>query len=283
MKKLLFTLSAVALLSSSLWAQDTKPSKVRFGLRISPQPTWFSSGDKNATPNGAKFGFGFGLNIEYKLSDVASFLTGIGGDFEGGKYTFRNDPASYNVTYLMDESSALVNPNITTEGINNKLYKSNTAFVLKGRTVKTTYLTIPIILKLSTKEYEGFKYFGMFGGELGIRLKAIATDSYYASGKYDSSYTFIAKPGIDSQTDVNITKDFSLLRLCFNAGLGAEYRIAGTTSLFLNINYFRCLTNQTTTQSNFAFYKTEPSSGKSTYIQQNLKASGIRINIGIMF
>lgn len=289
MKKLLFTLAASTLLISSLSAQDVKaPGKVRFGLRVTPQPTWFTSGDKNATPNGAKFGFGFGLNLEFRLSDVASFLTGIGGDFEGGKYTFRNDPSNnYQVTYLLDESNVFVDPNIKTDGVNNKLVKSNTAFIVQGRSVKTSYVTIPVILKLSTKEYSGFKYFGMFGGEIGIRLKATAEDSYLESGKFVSdslgAYRFVRNSGASSQTDIDVTKDFAPLRLCFNAGLGAEYRIAGSTSVFVNINYFRSLLNQTKSESENTFYKTEASSGKSTLIKQELKASGIRINVGIMF
>lgn len=291
MKKLLFSLITVSFISTSLLAQDpiANIAKVRFGLRISPQPTWFSSGDKNATPAGAKFGFGFGLNLEFRLSDVAALQTGIGGDFEGGKYTFRNDPANnYQVMYLMNESNELIDPNGSTDGVKNKEYKSNTAFILKGRTVKTSYVTVPLILKLSTKEYNGFKYFGMFGGEIGVRLKATAEDSYHGSGKFsyynaDTMFVFKSSPGIESQSSIDVTKDFSLIRLNFNAGLGAEYRIAGSTSIFVNINYFRCLTNQTRKESNFAFYKTEPSSGKSTYIQQALKASGIRINVGILF
>ncbi|PBQ33466.1 hypothetical protein CNR22_17345 [Sphingobacteriaceae bacterium] len=286
MKKLLFSLITFSLISTSLLAQDpaSKPSKVRFGLRVSPQPTWFTSGDKNATPNGAKFGFGFGLNLEFRMSDVASFLTGIGGDFEGGKYTFRNDPVNnYQVTYLLDESNVFVAPNNKTDGTNNKQVKSNTAFILEGRTVKTSYVTIPIMLKLSTKEYSGFKYFGMFGGELGIRLKATAEDSYLSSGKFDSTFTYVPTSGASSQTDIDVSKDFAPLRLCFNAGLGAEYRIAGSTSVFININYFRSLLNQTKSESEYTFYKTEASSGKSTFIKQNLKASGIRINVGILF
>jgi hypothetical protein len=289
MKKLLFSFITFSLISSSLSAQDAKPNKVRFGLRISPQPTWFTSGDKNATPNGAKFGFGFGLNLEFRLSDVAALQTGVGGDFEGGKYSYRNDPANnYQVMYVLNESNELADPNGNTDGMNNKIYKSNNTYILKSRSVKTSYVTIPLILKLSTKEYDGFKYFGMFGGELAVRLKAVATDSYYGSGKFyannsDTVYKFAASPGIESQSDINITKDFSPVRLSFNAGLGAEYRIAGSTSVFVNINYFRCLTNQTKKDSQYEFYKNEPSTGKSAFIQQNLKASGIRINVGILF
>lgn len=292
MKKFLLSLSTTVILASSLYAQDPNfDKKFRFGLRVTPQPTWFATDDKNNVPNGAKFGFGFGLNMEFRFSETAGLLTGIGGDFEGAKYKFRNDPGSnYEAMYLMNENNELVEPNGNTDGINNKLYKSNTAYVLKDRSVKTTFITIPLILKLSTKEYNGIKYSGMFGGEIGIRLKAKAEDTYYRTGKFvayntDTVYRFQSVAGIDSQSDINIGQESSGVpfRFCFNAGLGAEYRLAGTTSAFININYFRSLSNQMKKESDYTFYKTEPSSGKSTFIKQNLKMSGIRISVGVMF
>jgi hypothetical protein len=282
MKKFLLSLVASSVICSSLLAQDTDfDKKFRFGLRVTPQPTWFLSSDKNNVPSGAKFGFGFGLNMEFRFSEIAGLLTGIGADFEGAKYKFRNDPGSnYEAVYWMNESSELVEPTST-----NKTTKSNTAFVLKERTVKSTYVTIPVILKLSTKEYNGFKYSGMFGGEIGVRIKAKADDSYYSKRKYVNDTLFSTLTENDSQTDINISKESSLvpIRICFNAGLGVEYRLGGSTSAFVNINYFRSLSNQMRKESEYTIYKTEPSSGKSTFIKQNLKMSGIRISVGIMF
>src|SRR4051812_37024014 len=101
MNKTLFTVMACVLLSATVSAQETSTAsaapaaqatknefdkKWRFGLRVTPQPSWFSSGDKNNIPAGSIMGLGFGLNVEYRFSDVAGILTGIGGDFEGGKY-----------------------------------------------------------------------------------------------------------------------------------------------------------------------------------------------------
>jgi len=292
MKKLLFSIVASTCLLSSLSAQDANfDKKIRFGLRITPQPTWFISDDKNNVPNGAKFGFGFGLNMEFKLSEIASLLTGIGGDLEGGKYQFRNDPGKYQAIYLMNENNEFVKPNGTTDGTNNKIYKSSTAFILKSRSVTTTYLTVPLILKLSTKEFSGLKYYGMFGAEFGFRLSAKATDTYFQTGKFyqtsspDTIMIFKPIPGVDSQSGIDISKEFSGFpaRVCFNAGLGAQYRLSGSTAVFCNVNYFRSLSNIMRKQSDYTFYKTEPSTGKSTFITQNLKLSGIRISVGVMF
>lgn len=292
MKKLLLSLSAITLITLSVKAQSSSnfDKKFRFGLRVTPQPTWFKSDDKNNTPTGTKFGFGFGLNMEFRLSEIVGIQTGIGGDFEGGKYKFRNEPGVYQATYLMNENNEFVEPNGSTEGINNKIYKGNTAYILKDRQVKTTWVTIPILLKLSTKEFmDALKIYGMFGGELGFRVGAKATDSYYGSGKFapynaDTAYVFVAAPGLESQSDLDIGKEMSgiPMRVCFNAGLGAEYRLSGSTAAFININYFMALSNQMRKESDYVFYKTEPT-GKSSPITQKLKTSGIRISLGIMF
>jgi hypothetical protein len=292
MKKLLLAFSAITLITLSVRAQDANfDKKFRFGLRITPQPTWFKSDDKNNIPNGAKFGFGFGLNMEFRLSDIVGLQTGIGGDFEGAKYKFRNEPGVYQAMYIMNENNEFVDPNGNTDGINNKAYKSNTAYVLKDRQVKTTWVTIPILLKLSTKEFlDALKIYGMFGGEIGIRVGAKATDSYYQTGKFvphnsDTLLVFNPIPGIDSQSGLDVSKEMSgiPMRVCFNAGLGAEYRLSGSTAAFININYFMALSNQMRKESDYVFYKTEPSTAKSTMITQKLKMSGIRISLGIMF
>lgn len=286
MKKILFTFICLSLLGFSLSAQkDTNAfdKKFRFGLRVTPQPSWFTSGDKNNIPNGSIFGFGFGLNMEYRFSEIAALLTGVGGDFEGAKYKFKSDPAnSYQPSYWMDENNELIAPN---SGKKN----NNIVYVVKERTVKTTFATIPVILKLSTREYNGMKYFGMFGGEIGIRLKAIANDTYYHIDQYINDTLRVNKvSSIEStETGINIASDASLipLRVGLNVGFGAEYRIAGSTSLFMSLNFFRSGTNLFRKESDYMYYRTDQTGNGEAYkmLKQNLKQSAIRINIGIMF
>ncbi len=285
MKKLVFGLVALTLFSLSSKSQSgDDDSKFRFGLRVSGQPTWFTSGEKSNTPSGAKFGYGFGLNIERRLTRTASLLFGIGGDFEGGKYTFRNDKAAnYEAMYILDENNEFVKSNAA-----NRLKPTNTGYILKERTVKTTFVTIPIMLKLSTKEISGLKYYGLFGGEVGIRVKATANDTYLEGRKFtktaggaDSSYAV----AVEDQTGLNIGKECSLLplRVGFNAGIGAEYKLSGSTAAFVNINYFLIFNSLLKKESEYTVYKTEPGADNSTPIKQNLKARGIRITLGIMF
>jgi opacity protein-like surface antigen len=282
MKKILFSLTTLALLSTSLNAQDASEEKTRFGLRVSGQPTWFGSNEKSNIPSGSKFGYGFGLNIEFRLTKAASFLTGIGGDFEGGKYTFKNDKAAnYEAMYWMNSSNEFVKANTSARS-----QRSNTAYVLKERTLKTTFISIPIMLKLSTKEMGPMKYSGLFGGEVGFRAKASANDTYLEGRKYTDSLVagYYIVP-VEDQSGLNVGKECSLIpaRLIFSAGVGAEYRLSGNTAAFININYYMMLSNLLKKESEYVVYKTEPGADNSTPIKQNLKYRGIKITLGIMF
>jgi hypothetical protein len=280
MKKILFPILALCLTSVQMLSQAAKSDfdkKYRFGLRVTPQPTWLTSNDKNNVPNGTTFGMGFGLNMEIRFSDVAGFLTGIGGDFEGGKYKFKYDTSnSYVVQYYRDADEFVSPPSGSKAGM--------TRYILKERVIRTTHVTIPLILKLSTQEYSGLKYFGMFGGELGIRVKSQASDSYYEVGKYDSNgnYSVISKD--ETETGINVQPEGSLVPLRFgvNGGLGVEYRLAGSTSVFLSINYFKGLTNLFKKEADYTFYRGDDNPSYK-FVKQSLKQSAVRINIGIMF
>ncbi|MCX7728739.1 MAG: outer membrane beta-barrel protein [Bacteroidia bacterium] len=284
MKK--FIVSALLLSAAHfITAQDSNfDKKFRFGVRIAPQPTWIKSKDKNTTGGGMNFGFGFGLITEFKLSDIVHFYTGIGGDFENGTITYKNDPANnYSVGYYTDNNQELIelSNNMDTATLFNK---NNTGYGgITQRKIKTTYVTIPLTLKMMTQEYSGFRYFAQFGADLGIRTKVIANDDY----------SLIVKKGVTSSvngtvSDLDIKKDASLIpiRLGLNVGLGTEYRIAGTTSLMFSINYFSSFTNLMRSTSKYVATNGQiDSNGKMqfTYLKQNLIQNAIRINIGILF
>jgi hypothetical protein len=130
----------------------------------------------------------------------------------------------------------------------------------------------------------------MFGGEIGIRIKTIANDTYFTSYKYDANGIVTNGAngaGESTQSNINLSKDGSLvpLRVGFNAGFGAEYRIGGSTSAFMSINYFRSFTNVLRNDSKFLVYNIDNASGSNTYffVKQNYILNAIRINLGILF
>lgn len=282
MRKILLAASTLLLVSQSVLAQssDDFDKKFRFGLRVAGQPTWLSSNDNNTTKTGTGFGFGFGLVTEFKLSDIIHFSTGIGGDFESGKLSYRQSPgAGYSPGYMLDNDGNLVEAK---NGISPQAYytNGNKAYQLNSRKLKTTYVTIPLTLKMLTKELSGFRYFGQFGGDLGIRVKA----------KADDDVVLISGPNevLTTNSNLNVAPDASLVPLRFglDVGAGAEYRLAGTTSIFLSVNYFRSFTN--TMRKDSKYVATDASLDSSgnlifTHLKQGIFANAIRINIGVLF
>lgn len=279
-KNVITTLSVILLLSQGISQTTAIDKKWRFGLRVTPQSVWLLSPDKNNVPSGRNLSTGFGLNVEYRFSNVAAILWGVGGDLEGGRYDFKNDPAgNYVVKYQRDADEFVTPENVS---------PTRQEYTLKSRTIKTTHVTLPLILKLNTAEYNGFKYFGMFGLEAGIRVKSTANDTYSEVRKIDpttKNMTLIANES--EEKDINIAEETTLLpmRLGLNAGIGTEYRLGGTTSAFFSINFFRSFTNLMSKTSDYAYYRSEISSGITnySYIRQNLKQAALRVTIGIMF
>ncbi len=288
MKKLVVYVMFLSGVGSFIFAQNTTNNnfdkKFRFGVRISPQPTWIKSKDKNTLGGGMNFGFGFGLVTEFKLSDIIHFYTGIGGDLENGTITYKNDPNNnYEIGYITDKDGALVE---LKDGSDTSAMYGNNNIGYGGitkRKIKTTYITIPLTLKMMTQEYSGFKYFTQFGIDLGIRTKI----------KADDEYTKIKKNGVTTQvtgtnTDVDLQKDASLIpiRIGLNVGLGTEYRIAGSTSLMFSINYFTSFTNLMKNPSKYmSTGATMDGTGKLDFVhlKQNLIQNALRINVGILF
>lgn len=288
MKKILLIVSSSLVLANSYLAQDADDDKkFRLGLKVAGQPTWFSSNTNSASKLGTGFGFGFGLVTEFRLSKTASFVTGIGGDFESGSVKYKYEPVSsspYSVGYVLDASGDFkeLKDGITSDQI---IMSGETGYDgLIERKIKTTHVTIPLALKMMTKEIGGFKYFGMFGGELGVRVKARATDKYTSSYTYGSSG--ISAGGTNS--NLNLNKDASLvpIRVGMNVGIGAEYRLSGSTSAFISVNYFRSFTNLMRSESKFMIYDSNTDVNDiNTFfrVKQGLLMNAIRINVGVLF
>ena len=291
MKKLVYVFIAVGFATCGLMAQDAASKNVRFGIFGRATPTWYSMPtNSNYAKGGAIFGAGFGLNLEFRITDVVSFQTGVGGDFDGGKikYTYNIgtlNPANDVYTgYLLDKTPALVeikdhSPSDFNSGYTLGQY---TAHYLTARHIHTTYVTIPLILKMKTKEISGFKYFVDFGGHVGVLASAKADDNTNDLNQVGSGL-----PSITANTykGVNIYKDCIPVRVGLNVGLGAEYRLAGTTSVFLSVNFVNSFISTVKSTSVYNSTGTTVSNGYGAFVYaaQSLKTNGIQINAGFLF
>ncbi len=294
MKKLLFLVSSTLLLANTFLAQDSSDNfdkKFRFGLRIAAEPTWLSSSDNFTTKNKAGFGYGFGLVTEFKLSDIIHFQTGIGGDFERASINYKNTKDFSTGTgsaafYSLDGNNNLVEAK---DGVGPASYyaSSNHNYLVTQRKIKATYVTIPLLLKMMTKEIGGMRYFGMFGGELGIRT-GLKADDKIQELTYTNSNPSSLNLVYGTNNGLNIGKDGTLIPLRFglNVGLGAEYRLSGSTAMFVNVNYFHSFTNTMRKDSKYMYTNSSlDNSGNIdfTNLKQGLMMRSIRINFGIMF
>lgn len=290
------------LLSVAAIAQTTTPTetpkqeefdkKFRFGVRATPQPSWLKSDNTGSKGSGAVFGFGFGLILEFKLSDIIRFQTGIGGDFEGGNIQYRNDK-DFVVGLVVDKENNMVEAKDGLKSDQYQMVHGTSSYIMNERKYKTTYVTLPAMLKMMTQEYSGIKYFLMFGGEIGIRAGVKGNDTY-AQG-IQASISGTNAPTTATLTEltrsnINLGKDATVLpfRFGMNLGGGIEYRIAGSTSLLLSVNYFQSFTNLMRKDSKYLVKGADTVYDTNTGydfnpLNQGLTARAIRINIGFLF
>lgn len=243
MKKIsLFTfLFPFLFLCTSIKAQDENNLKnFRFGLNATPAIAWYKpDNEKIYKSDGSKLKFAYGLLAEFRLNKVASFATGLNINYSGGKLSFVEDSISYVI--------------------------ENDKFYIDSRVFNTTYVDIPLALKMKTPEIGVMTYFGQFGVNLGILTKARANDK--------GTRKTISVPN----DDVDIKKDMSFMSVGLNVGGGAEYNLAGTTSLVFSVNYHNGFSNILQKESDYLTHK----SGEK--VKMDINSNYISLTIGVLF
>jgi hypothetical protein len=284
-KLLVFVIALI--FSCSVFGQDQKG--MRFGMVITPQLDWERSGNtKLYAHDGVNGKFGFGLSTEFRITDNVHFLTGIGGTFSGGgeNYNF-NDT----IGYVTDKSQNIIpikTINGDVSGTNNNtdyhFYK------LVHRDYKTTYITIPVALKMMTKQIGALKYFGSFGGNIEILTKAHANDQVIDMRTNSTATVTI--------TDLNIYSDCIPVKASLNVGAGCEYTLSGSTAVVFSLNYYRSFLSLTRGTSDHLIDNsyhneriTDPhpgrldlnTSGANALTNHSIYGDGVALTVGILF
>lgn len=244
MKKIsLFTLLfSFLFICNSIKAQDDENNlkNFRFGLHATPAIAWYKpDNEKVYKSDGSKLKFAYGLSTEFRLNKVASFATGLNINYSGGTLRFVEDSVSYAL--------------------------ENDIFYIDSRVFNTIYVDIPLTLKMKTPEIGAMTYFGQFGINLGILTKARANDQ--GTRKAISV----------SNDDVDIKKDMSFVNIGLNVGGGAEYNLAGSTSLVFSINYHNGFTNILQKESDYLVHK----SGEK--VKLNVNSNYLSLTVGVLF
>lgn len=259
MKKALFLLLSLLIGGKYAFAQDENELKnFRFGLRTGGMLTWYTPDDKKKfTSDGVSAKGSYGLMMEFRLNKVAVIATGFQVDYDGGKLNMLDT----NFYFLSKDDEFLAKED--TAGVPYDAYQ------VLGRTYNTTYITIPLTMKLKTQEIGYFTYYGQFGLNNSIRLKSRVNDA-------DKTMT----GGSADQTDLDNTDDMNLFKFALNIGGGMEWNLSGSTSLVFGLNWYNGFTNVAKKDSKYVF---RTSYNNNDYIKQNVRSSAICLTVGVLF
>lgn len=141
MRKLILILIIGLYLPAISEAQD---QKFHFGFKITPNMAWIKPDQKNLDREGYRFGFTYGVQTEFRLSENYAFATGAQMSYRGGK--------------LKRDSGA--------DSLGNNLADVSTIY-------KIQYVEIPLTIKMLTNQFNKVRYFGQFGFAPGVMIRAL--------------------------------------------------------------------------------------------------------------
>lgn len=278
MKKFILLSLAAVLVNVSFGQDDALSKKVRFGIKLTPSLDWYKSGEKIATKDGINAKFGAGLKVEFRLTNVAVIATGVSVDMAGGTIKYDNNTSgalstNYVTYYYNVEDDAIADYNSAdNDWISNpSRYKF---YLLNERKYQMTYVTIPLCLKLRTKEIGSLTYFGIIGVNNSIKYSAKATDQVQP----------LTLTGWGSEETISKTKikDMAAINESLNIGAGTEWNLSGSTSLVFQVNYLLGFTNVANSESDYLRKQTVGTPDGSP-LKQNLKSNSVALTVGVLF
>lgn len=168
-----------------------------FELSFSASPTlnWMSPGINEIQNNKATLGYELGVNADFYFDEDNRYAlaTGVLISNTGGELTF-------NPTQNFSFAGETFAPGTSIR-------------------YRLQYIEIPFGLKMRTKQFMRWSYWGLFGLTGGVNVSA----------KGDSS------DGLLDKTDIN--KEVKLFNMALNLGLGAQYDLGDRNALILGLSY----------------------------------------------
>lgn len=279
----------MAVANTFIYAQESanELKNFRFGLKVTPSLNWYKPEGKIIAGNGVAARFGGGLITEFRLAKVVSIQTGVQIDVDGGRVKYNNggpsSPGSNTVSYYyntLDDKIVHYDPVLASS-------PSYTHFQLNERSYKITYVTIPLALKMKTKEIGAFTYFGQIGMNNSFRWKATVDDQLQVID--DNTNTLGTK---DSKSKVDVTQDVAVYAASLTFGLGAEMNLSGSTSLLFGLNYNLGFTNVVSNDSKYLSRRANeanysetlnPTAYTRTRMPQEIKSNAVVLTVGVLF
>jgi hypothetical protein len=176
---------------------------VKLGLRVAPSINWITTPTEGYQSDGIRGSANLGLITDFYFAKNYAISSGFSVLFPSGKMSYR-DLIPYNDTVITGDVSAIY---------------------------KFIYFEIPVMVKMSTNDFGKFSFFGQVGFGTGFRVKATSKADFVG----DNGVTQTATPNISNKTHV--------MRESIIAGIGFEFHVDESTSLFAGVNYSNSLNN----------------------------------------
>lgn len=254
MKKIVLFLTGLFIINCITAQDDDIDKKWRFGISGAPSINWYQpDNEKKYESAGTVLKFGWGLDVERRLSKIVSIAFGAQFNYSGGMLNFKDT----NYYYLNKDEELIEISKIDTS--------SQSLFRLNKRTYNMTYVNIPFMFKMRTKEIGYMTYYGELGLNTGFKYKGRANDDVTLNGNK------VIKE------DLDIEKDMNLIRMQVHIGGGAEYTISGSTALVFGLAYNLGVTNVVKKSSKHIF------NTDGTAIKQNAVPNNVQLKVGVLF
>lgn len=288
MRKIAILLFAIVFGFKGFAQDDVNESKnFRLGLHFDPYITWYSPVDQKKFDNGGtKMKFSLGAVTDFKLGGNVWLSAGASFSFLGGAINYLesnvsdtiNSPDTYG--YFLNNDNEIIDYDNVMLG-DTSFLTGNTFIQPTSRNYKVRYLTIPLNLKIKTKEIGYLTYFGQFGVINHIKLGSVKIDDEGAGYNVDANgaLTESASPDL---TALISDKEPSIYQVAVNLGGGAEYNISGSTSLFASIQFNYGLNSAIKNESE-QIIEIDDAGGQTRYNDQKFNPHAIVLRIGVLF
>lgn len=244
----------IAVFSIPAMAQEGgSDRKVRFGIVVNPGLSWLKSSTIELEGKGAGIAFGYGLQLEFRLSDYVSISTGI-------------LQSNYNASVLFKDSV-----NLTYVGRSGGEDLAPVTSLIEKRTYVFNSVELPFKLKLKTPEIGYFTYFVELGLVGNVNYNVYAKKNRINVGGITSELT-------NDLEKIIVNDETNWFRAGSIIDLGFEYNFVGNTSLLVSVNWSNSFTNALSKNSkSLTYFET----GKP--FEQSAKLDYVGLTVGVLF
>ena len=150
MKKIIIAFAFLLFITNSFGQYK----KFRFGLQLTNGVSFINSDNVNISDTKSGYAFSYGLLTEYSFNENYAISTGV--NISNPRVSRANSPA-INAYYL---------------GVNDTVRTALGLLTDQKESYTFTYIDLPLVLKLITKEIGYFRYFGEFGIVNSFRVRS---------------------------------------------------------------------------------------------------------------